>query len=130
MIKSIYLDKLSIGLSALCTIHCLLLPILAVFLPVVSSSWVADEHFHEYMLYAVLPISTLALFMGCRKHKSFFVAGLGICGLTLLTYITINHESFSDFAEKLFSVIAVSIIAVSHYRNYKLCRNSKCECSH
>ena len=64
-----YTDKFAIGLSMLCAIHCLLLPLLLVALPSISALQIENEAFHFWMLAAVIPTSLYALSMGCKKHQ-------------------------------------------------------------
>ncbi len=68
------LDKSALTLSALCLAHCLALPIITVILPSMIATAVSEEFFHSLMVMCVLPISILALAMGCKKHKKLSVA--------------------------------------------------------
>jgi len=49
------IDKMAIGLSMICTLHCLMLPIALVILPSLSASIFGDEGFHQWLLMAVIP---------------------------------------------------------------------------
>jgi len=74
-------DKFAIGLSMLCTIHCLLLPLMVAVLPSVMAFDLTGERFHIWMLVAVLPISIYALTIGCKEHQRlgvFILVGIGL----------------------------------------------------
>lgn len=51
------MDKFAIGLSAMCAIHCLAVPVLLVLLPSAAALGLGNEQFHFWMLVAVLPSS-------------------------------------------------------------------------
>jgi len=48
-------------------IHCLLTPVLLIFLPVLGASMLSGESFHAAILWFILPISLLALTSGCWR---------------------------------------------------------------
>lgn len=123
-------DKSAMGLSFLCLAHCLLLPIATILLPTVLAMPVDDELFHRLLLIAVIPMSALALLMGCRKHRNWTVLFWGGIGLSILVFTAIfGHDLFSETGEKILTAIGSLIIIVGHYKNYKLCdQHDKCAC--
>ena len=64
-----WLDKLAISMAAVCAVHCLLTPVIIVLLPIVATSFFVHQDFHLWMLFLVIPTTSLAIGMGCRKHK-------------------------------------------------------------
>lgn len=117
------LDKSSISLSALCAVHCLALPIITVMSPALIGSAVAEESFHRWLAFVVLPISLVALFMGCRHHQQRGVVTLGVSGLLVLVCTAIfGHDLFGEVGEKIATVVGAGMIALAHFRNYRLCR--------
>ena len=54
------LDRFSIGLSALCLLHCLAIPLLISMTPVVATFAFADESFHIALIALVVPTSAQA----------------------------------------------------------------------
>lgn len=126
---SLFGDIAAICLSNICIIHCLALPILAVMIPPSLSMVLEEEVFHLYMLIFVLPISLVALMMGCRKHKKFnvfFLGSVGLFGLVLVAFY--GHELFGEIGEKLLTVLAAGLIASAHFMNFKACRSIDCDC--
>ena len=77
-------DKAAVVLSLACAMHCLILPVALVVLPSLAILPLADESFHQLLLMGVIPISLLAMLMGCRRHRSGLVATAGLIGLGLL----------------------------------------------
>lgn len=125
---SINIDKAAIGLSLVCAIHCLLLPIAVVMLPALAGTTIGDERFHQWMLWAVIPFSLFALTMGCRRHRDLRVLIPGLPGLALLTLsVLFGHDLLGQAGEKIASLTGASLIAISHLRNHALCRRSQCD---
>jgi|TARA_B110000238_G_scaffold162056_1_gene176258 hypothetical protein len=115
-------DKLAIGFSIVCVAHCLVLPILLILLPPFSGLFALDdEMFHQWMLYAVLPISIAALMMGYLHHRSFKVFVVGSIGLALIILSTaLGHDVLGNTGEVVLSMLGSMIIAFGHFRNYQL----------
>ena len=115
-------DKLAIGFSMVCVVHCLVLPILLILLPPFSGLFALDdEMFHQWMLYAVLPISIAALMMGYLHHRSYKVFLVGSIGLLLIIIsTTLGHDLLGETGEVVLSILGSIIIAFGHFRNYRL----------
>lgn len=126
-----FLDQLAIGGSALCAIHCLALPLLAVLLPSMAALPLQEESFHIWMVIAVVPISAYALTMGCKRHEDYRVLFIGSLGLLILAFTAFfGHDFFGEQLEKIFTVIGATIIASMHVWNYRLCqRQDMCVCN-
>ncbi len=116
-------DKAAIGLSLLCTLHCLLLPVAVALLPSLALFGLEDELFHQILLVVVLPISAFALWSGLRKHSNGKVLALGVAGMvTLVITAVIGHDVFGESGERLMTVLGSLLVASSHFRNYQLCQ--------
>ena len=55
------LDRVAIGLSGLCAIHCVATPAAVILFPVLSACLGSDERFHALLLVLVVPSSVVAL---------------------------------------------------------------------
>lgn len=124
-------DKLSIGLSLACTIHCLVLPILLISLPSLAALNIHDESFHLWMVIAVIPTSLYALSLGCKQHKRYQLFYMGIIGLTLLlSALLLGEERIGEVGEKILTVAGSVFLAVGHWFNFRLCqKNDHKNCS-
>ena len=122
-------DKMAIGLSLLCAIHCLAMPLLVGFLPALSTYWVADESFHVWMLVAVIPTSVVALLLGCKKHKRYQVLTFGILGIAFMVSALALEELIGHEGEKAFTLIGGVLIAIGHILNFRLCNAKEEECA-
>lgn len=121
-------DVFGVAASAICLAHCLAAPLLLVLGPLVPSILLDDQRFHQSMLYFVVPVSAVALFVGCRLHRDRATLVLGVVGLvTLFLAATSLHDTLGGEGEKLFTVAASLVLAVAHLRNFRLCRAEECD---
>ena len=121
-------DKLAIGLSLGCAVHCLSLPILLALLPSMAALQLDNEAFHFWMLVAVIPTSVYALTLGCKQHKRYRLLILGFIGLGLLVLaLALGEERIGEIGEKILTVIGGGFVAFGHWSNYRLCNAEKHE---
>ena len=129
----VFTDKLSIGLSLACAIHCLVLPVLLILLPSLAALNIHDESFHLWMVIAVIPTSLYALSLGCKEHKRYQLFYMGIIGLTLLLLaLMLGEERIGEAGEKILTVAGSCFLAVGHWFNFRLCQkqdHKNCLCS-
>ncbi len=121
------MDKLAISTSAICAVHCLCLPLLLSFFPALGATFFGDEAFHVMLLWVVIPLSLVALTLGCRAHKDRGVVFFGLAGLTaLILAATLGHSLLGKGGELIATLIGATAIAAGHVRNYTLCRSKSC----
>lgn len=114
-------DKFAIGLSLLCVLHCLALPLFIILFPSIAYASVSDELFHQLMLLVIVPVSLAVLVMGMRHHKDITVFTLGLVGLFILTCTAlIDHKYMSAWLEVGLTVSGSLIIAYAHFRNARV----------
>ena len=90
-----FLDGAAIGLSALCAIHCLALPIALTMLPVIATMPLGDESFHKALLFLVIPLSAVGLTLGCKRHRQWLVMFWGVSGLLIMACAALfGHDLF------------------------------------
>jgi hypothetical protein len=119
---NINLDKVAIGFSAICALHCILLPVALIFLPALSTTFLGSEDFHKALLYFVVPSSAIALFLGCKMHGKNHVYVYGAVGIgALLIASFFGHDLFGESGEKLLTLLGAGIISLGHIKNQKLC---------
>ena len=122
------LDRFSIGLSALCLLHCLTIPLLISMAPVVATFAFADESFHIALVALVVPTSAVALGLGCRKHQGWGVVTIGLIGLALLGTAAFSEGlRLGEIGETVLTVIGALVVASAHVLNYRACRAFDCE---
>ena len=118
-------DKVAIGLSLACALHCLVVPVIVSLYPSVITAGLQDERIHLALLAFVIPISAFSLTMGCRRHKQFPVLSLGAAGIfVLILSALLGHEVGGESLEVAGTLLGSSLVACSHVLNFKLCRAS------
>ena len=126
-----YSDKTAISLSALCLVHCLLVPSFLVFLSGYVSLSYNNELIHYAILFIAIPVSLYALITGVRNHKSFSFLYLGLIGITsLILAVTLGAQIWGEVGEKLLTTVGALLVAISHFKNYRLCREVECDDCH
>lgn len=115
-------QKISIWLSSLCLIHCLITPFIIILLPSVSgffSGWIEGA-----LIFAVIPLSSVAFFPIWVKHNNKtllieFLAGIFIVLLVQLFYHDLDHSGFhlNQIVETIFMILGTGLIAFATFKN-------------
>lgn len=112
------LDRLAIGLSGLCLLHCMA-GFLALSLFALTGDWL-DHRVHVVGLVLAMPLAAVALWRGWRRHGQLAIGVLGLAGLLVMTAsLAVTH---GDLAEMLVSMAGVSLLALAHWRNLQALR--------
>ena len=122
-------DKLAVGLSMACVVHCFFAPSLIVLSYSFLSFSVDSEIVHSFILLSAFPISILDLGLGYKNHKetSYFI--IGILGLmVLLSAVLFSDTLFDEAGERVLTLIGSMIIAYAHYKNHSICKQIECDC--
>ena len=124
-------DKTAISLSAICLAHCLLVPSFLVLLSGYLSISYDNELIHYVILFLAIPVSIYALITGVRNHRTYQYLAMGFVGLSFLIFaVTLGVQTWGELGEKGLTAIGASLVALSHFKNYRLCRKLDCEECH
>lgn len=107
------IDRLAITLSGLCVAHCLLT---AVFVTVLASAggFLLNPHVHEIGLVVAMALGAFGLGRGVLQHGFAMPVWIGSLGLGVMAgSLSLPH----GFAEVVFSVLGVAIVALGHDLN-------------
>lgn len=119
MILSRHFDRLAIGLSALCIVHCLAVPLVVAVLPIAALG-LGGSHFHGLMLWLVVPVSVLGFALGYRVHRNPRVVGAGALGVAVLAVAAVyGHDAWPELAEAGVSVVGSLVLAAAHWVNFR-----------
>lgn len=118
------LDRLGIGLSALCLAQCLLLPVAATAAPSLAGSILSDEVFHQLLVWFILPVSILAFGIGCRRHRHMPVLIPAILGVAaIVAAVVMGHEgTLGQLGARGLTLLGAGLLATAHFLNFRLCR--------
>ena len=119
-ISSGRLDRLAMGLSGLCLVHCVTT---AVLLGLVASAGglLGKPIIHEVGLTLAMIIGAVALGRGVREHGFVLPATVGMVGLATMGFALTLHESG---LEPWFTVAGVLILALGHRLNVMATQHS------
>ena len=124
-------DKFAVSTSTICAVHCIALPFVIGVFPAISASFLGDEAFHVWLLWAVIPLSAFGLSLGCVQHKNKTVLIAGSMGLGFLVFAALaGHALLGENGERVTTLLGATFIALAHIRNYKLCRSLDCDHHH
>ena len=108
------LDRMAIGLSGLCLVHCLattvLLALVASAGSVLGADWI-----HEIGLGLAMIMGAVSLGRGILEHGYSMPSAIGGLGLGVMAgALTMPH----DGTEALYTVVGVAILALGHRLNF------------
>lgn len=107
------IDRLAIGLSGLCLVHCIAS---AVFIAVLASAGgvLLDPIIHEVGLVLALILGVIGLGRGIWQHGFMMPAAVGSLGLGVMSgALTLGHEAGGT----LWAIVGVLVLALGHDLN-------------
>lgn len=107
------LDRIAMGLSGLCLVHCIATAVLLGVLAT-AGSVLGKPIIHEVGLTLAMIIGAVALGRGVREHGFILPAAVGALGLAVMaTALTMREGGL----EPLYTVAGVMILALGHRLN-------------
>ena len=107
------LDRLAMGLSGLCLVHCLATTVLLALLSVAGGALGAPI-VHEVGLTLAMIMGAISLGRGILEHGYAMPSAVGGLGLGVMSgALTLPH----DGTEALYTIIGVGILALGHRLN-------------
>lgn len=85
-------DFVGLILAATCVVHCLAMPLVLVYLPVLGMSWLTDPRVHYALLGAGLTLGGLSFLPGYRVHRRVWIPALAAVGLGTMAYAAVYQE--------------------------------------
>ena len=122
-------DKIAIGLSTACVIHCFFAPAVIVASYSFSTFTVESELIHYLILLLAIPISSIALMLGYKNHKTLNYLMVGFFGILLLISAVVFFEPyFGKIGEQVVTLIGSTLVISAHFRNHQVCKKLACDC--
>ena len=107
------IDRLAIGLSGLCLVHCVATAVLVLVLSAAGGA-LLDPRIHEIGLVFAILLGVIGLGRGIREHGFMLPAAIGALGLgTMAGSLTLHHGT----EEVIYSVFGVLLLALGHDLN-------------
>jgi hypothetical protein len=79
-------DVAGLLLSGLCVVHCIAMPFVLLYLPLLGLEWLAGPHAHVCMLGFGVLIGGASFWPGYRQHRRLAIPLLAVCGLGTMAY--------------------------------------------
>ncbi|MEO8723062.1 MAG: MerC domain-containing protein [Sphingobium sp.] len=120
------LDRLAIGLSGLCAVHC---AATALFLGALSSVGhvFTSPLVHEGGLALAIVIGGFALYTGAIRHGQLLPTAVGSLGLGMMAgALSLPHGE----GEAIYTVLGVATVAFGHFLNHKASHRSAHTAAH
>ncbi len=112
-------DRVGIGLSGICAIHCLLVPVIVSLIPL----WPAFEELHGYThLFFFLAIAPTVVLSLRRRHESITITLFLVGGVTVIFLAWFFNESLGEYGEAGITLIGSLLLIRGHWLNYKFKR--------
>jgi len=109
------LDRLAIGVSGLCVVHCLATAVLLA-LASTAGGMLLHPAIHEVGLVAAILLGALGLGRGALRHGMMMPPAMGALGLGVMAgAMTLPHGVNHD--EALWTIVGVSLLAFGHLLN-------------
>jgi hypothetical protein len=107
------IDRMAIGLSGLCLVHCVASAVLVMMLAS-AGGLLVDPRIHEVGLVFAMVLGAIGLGRGVFEHGFMLPAAIGALGLgTMAGALTLQHGP----EEVFYSVFGVLILALGHDLN-------------
>ena len=108
------LDRMAIGLSGLCLVHCLATSVLLALVASAGSMLGADW-IHEVGLGLAMIMGAIALGRGILEHGYSMPSAVGGLGLGVMAgALTLPHNG----SEAVYTVLGVAVLALGHRLNH------------
>jgi hypothetical protein len=107
------LDRIAMGLSGLCMVHCLATAVLLGLLSA-AGGFLGAPIIHEVGLTLAMIMGSIALGRGILEHGFLMPSAIGALGLGVMAGALTLHETGN---EPIFTVIGVAILALGHRLN-------------
>lgn len=114
---SVLWDKLGIGISGVCAIHCLLIPVVVAVLPLWGFATVLHDVLHPVFILLIAPT---VYFASKRSHFDRKITSLLTAGfLFILIGWVFGHFWIGFLFETILTVIGSAVLIAGHWFNYR-----------
>ncbi|WP_231638993.1 MerC domain-containing protein [Sphingomonas profundi] len=108
-----WLDRVAIGLSGVCLVHCLATSVVLTLLAS-AGGLLLHPLIHEVGLALAIVLAALALGRGWLRHRAVLPAAIGGGGLMLMAAaLTVHHGP----GETVLTIVGVGLVALGHHLN-------------
>lgn len=115
--SSVFWDKLGIGISGVCAIHCLFLPVIIAILPLWSFAEILHDWLHPIFILLIVPT---IYFASKRSYFDRKITSLLTSGFLLIVFGWVfGHFWIGLWFETTLTVIGSAVLIMGHWFNYR-----------
>jgi hypothetical protein len=118
-------DSAAISLSLLCLVHCLMLPLMIASFPALAGLLDIPEFAHLLLFFLAVPISSIAIVAGYRRHGFVLPGAIAAIGLVLIG--TGALAGFAVMLEVSITVAGSLLVALAHVSNWRIGKRRNAE---
>ncbi|RUO63801.1 MerC mercury resistance protein [Pseudidiomarina planktonica] len=112
------LDKTGMWVTAVCAIHCLLLPVILPMLSLIGLSFIGAETLEKTILGTSILVGAIALSLGTRQHARWYPIALLLVGGLIYS----QKDTMGELGEPIIILAGASLIIIAHWVNLRLLR--------
>ena len=117
------LDRIGIGLSGLCALHCLASIVLVSGLGIGGEFFLAPD-IHRWGLAVATLVAAVAIGWGALRHKMAAPFVIAMTGLTFMGgALAVPH----GYKEAILTIIGVALVSLGHILNLRHCHSAACK---
>lgn len=115
-------DRWGVALSVLCLIHCLIIPFIALSIPMLARYYLMHPYTHLIFAILILPLGGFAFWHGYRHHHKTWVLILGLAGLLIVGLLPLFFHAINLVQPEPYAVSLGSfLLVISHWNNKTTC---------
>jgi hypothetical protein len=112
-------DRVGACVSAACAVHCAIVPVGAMTLPLLGIGVLADERLEQTVLLMSLALASVSICWGLRVHRQWRIL---VPFLGALLCILVGRGLVTGILETVFVVAGASFFVLAHLLNRRLCQ--------
>ncbi|MXO47974.1 MerC family mercury resistance protein [Erythrobacter vulgaris] len=117
------LDRIGIGLSGLCALHCLASIVLVSGLGIGGELFFAPD-IHRWGLVVATLVAAVAIGWGALRHRMAMPFVIAMTGLTFMGgALAVPH----GYKEAILTIIGVGLVSLGHILNLRHCHSAACK---
>ena len=117
--QNIFLDRIAIGLSGLCLVHCVF-GALALAVMSASGSAFFGHHVHQIGIAVAIPLAIIGLVGGALNHGRWQAVAIGGFGLGAMAGALLAGHGPREI---LLTVLGVTLVGIAHLMNMRWSRS-------
>jgi MerC mercury resistance protein len=129
-LAAVHLDTMGAGVSGLCLVHCVSMPLIFAFAPTLAHFIPGDEAVHRLLAFLVVGAGLPSFVIGYQKHKKWAALVLGLAGMSIVLGALVFGDSFtSHVVDVSITMLGSLLLTSAHLVNRTFCRRCR-RCGH